>query len=755
LCSKKAQKGDEHAIHVDTSARQAPRRDEAAVGIVMDPTTSPGMNEDVRKAARIAGLRSFDTPTLEGVERRRLQLWVLTLSLLVTVALSFVFLSLWHEGGSPPWLTPRVLGAAFLVLVILFSLYAIEKELQLRRLTALLVEERVLTAALTSRVQELNTILTAAKAMNLILDLQEVLDTILGSAIELLDGNNSSIMLARGEELRTVATTAQSQARGATLRFGEGVAGRVAAAREPLLISGVLPEGSRPSPYDGTQPPTSSMSAPLIHRGELLGVLNINARSDRIYTEYDLRALSLFGEHAAGAIANAQLHEEQKLLASQNLYQAMHDALTNLPNRALFLDRVEHALTRRRPTAQLVTLLFLDLDDFKKINDSLGHAAGDDLLVAFAQRLRACLRAGDTVARFGGDEFAVLVEDTDSLGDAQLAAQRVLATLDDPFAVGGRQVWIRASIGVAVESVAGTTAEDLVRNADLAEHAAKEAGKGQIVVFEPSMHVAAIRRLDLEADLHRGVEAGELLVYYQPMFTLADRELYGLESLVRWRHPERGLLPASAFVHIAEQAGFQGSIDQWVLRQACVTSQTVALDASGSRPLLVSVNFSPGHLRDARVVDEVKQILLETAFPAERLMLEITETALAQEPDRVAVRLSDLKSLGLRIALDHFGTGASSLSNLTRFPVDAVKVDRVFIDGLAKEGGTRPLVEAIVRLARSLSIEVIAEGVEQAAQRDNLIRVGCRLGQGFFLCQPLSPDQLMSFVKGRLGAGVR
>ncbi|MGE5235329.1 MAG: putative bifunctional diguanylate cyclase/phosphodiesterase [Acidobacteriota bacterium] len=716
----------------------------------MEPINS-SHEELTRQAARIAGLRSFDTPTLEAVERRRLQLWLLTLSLLVVVALALVLITLWREQGPAVWLTPRRLQTGLLGLVVLFSAYAIEKELQLRRLTKLLVDERVLTAALTNRVHELGTILAAAKAMNLVLDLQEVLDTIVTSALELLDGHDGSIMLARGDELRTVAASGASQARGATTRVGQGVAGRVATSREPLLITGILTGAAKSSPYEpaeGAVRPVSSMSVPLTHRDELLGVLNINARPDRVYNEYDLRALGLFGEHAAGAIANAQLHEEQKLLASQSLYQAMHDTLTNLPNRGLFLDRVEHSLSRRRAGGHLIALLFLDLDDFKIVNDSFGHAAGDEVLVAFSQRLRGALRTGDTVARFGGDEFAVLVEDVGSLADARLAAERVAAALQDPFPVAGQQVRIQASIGVAVESIAGNTAEDLVRNADTAEHAAKEAGKGQIVVFEPSMHAAALGRLDLEADLRRGFQAEEFLVYYQPVFTLADRQLSGLEGLVRWRHPERGVLPASAFVPAAEQAGLQGSIDQWVLRQACVTSLTLS-GGPESQPLPVSVNISPAYLRDAGIVGEVRSVLQETAFPADRLTLEITEPALAHEPDRIVAKLSDLKSLGLRIALDDFGSSASSLSNLTRFPVDAVKIDRVFVDGLTKEGGTRPLVEAIIRIARSLSLDVIAEGVEHPAQRDVLLRLGCRFGQGYFLCQPLPTEHLFTFVRGR------
>ncbi|MEW6338641.1 MAG: putative bifunctional diguanylate cyclase/phosphodiesterase [Acidobacteriota bacterium] len=705
---------------------------------------------EVKRAAHVAGLRSFETPTLESVERRRLQLWMLTLALLLSVAVAFVALTAWSDLPRHALLTPRTLQASLLGLVVLFSAYAIEKEIQLRRLTGLLIQERVLTAALTSRVHELSGLLAATRAMNLVLDLREVLDTILRSSLELLDGKDGSIMLARGgEELRTVAAAGASPARGARQMFGEGIAGRVAALREPLLITGRIPNEQRSTPYVlAGEPPASSMSVPLLHRGTLLGVLNVNARPGKAYTEYDLRALSLFGEHAAAAIANAQLHEEQRLLASQNLYQAMHDSLTSLPNRGLFLDRVEHALVRRRRAEHRVALLFLDLDDFKRVNDSLGHAAGDEVLVAFAERLRAHLRSGDTVARFGGDEFAVLVEDVVAADDAHQTAERLTGAMEEPFAVGGHRVWLRASVGIAVEPDAGRTAEDLLRAADSALQAAKLGGKGRIVAFEPRIHAGVLTRVELERELHSAVEGGELTVHFQPVVSLASRRVVSFEALARWQHRERGMLPASVFVPLAEQAGILPRMDRVVLRQACAAFAPLLASARESAPTL-SVNVSAATLRDPRLPEDISDALQATGLRAEQLALEVCQSAVLYDVEQLSAALSRLKSLGVRLVVDDFGTGVSSISQLSRLPLDTLKVDRLLVEGLTKEASTRSLVQAIVRFAQSLSLEVVGKGIEQPDQLDELLRIGCSLGQGYFFLPPQDPATVAGYLAGR------
>ena len=722
---------------------RSPRSLHAGRAAAMTRSQAETNSKVTERAARIAGLRSFETPTLEAVEQRRLQLWVITLALLVTTVVALLIVTFWHGLQPPDWVSPIVLQSALFGTVVLFCAYAVEKELQLRRLTKLLVDERVLTAALTNRLREVTTLLEAAKAMNFVLDLERVLATILECAYELLDTRDSSIMLVHGDgELRTVSTSGNSGARGARLKFGEGVAGRVAETREPVLVTGIL-EPERWSKIEGTwRPPTSSMSVPLVHRDTLLGVLNVNAAPGRAYTRHQLRALSLFGEQAAAAVANARMYEEQRLLASQNVYQALHDLLTNLPNRALFLDRVNHALARRRPAGQSVALLFLDLDDFKLINDSLGYAAGDEVLITFADRLRTYVRSGDALARFGGDEFAVLLEDVGSAADAVAAAERILSLFGEPFAIGERRVWLRASIGIALEGLAASSAEALLRNADIAKNVAKGEGKGRIVTFEEAMHADAVERLELEVELQQALDGAQLAVHYQPIYPLPGGRPAGVEALVRWQHPTRGVLPAAAFLPLAERAGLMPQIDRWVLRRACETFPAIRAAAQASAEFVLSVNISPTHLQDAGFVDEVAATLAATAMPPANLVLEITEAAILLDSETTSVHLNRLKALGVKLALDDFGTGYSSLSHLRRFPVDIVKIDRVFVDGIITDKGASALVQAIVRMGRGLDIEVIAEGIETQAQAEALAALQCPCGQGRHLCAELPVERL-------------
>ena len=710
----------------------------------------------VERAARVAGLRSFRTPTLEAVEQRRLQLWVLTVLLLLALAVALLVLAFRPEVATPAWLTPRAAQLSLLVLISLFCVYAIEKELQLRRLTALLVAEKVLTAELTGRVGELTALLESGRAINLDLELDEVLERILRGAVDLLDGRDASIMLAQGEdELATVHAVGRSGARGARVRVGEGIAGRVAQTGEPLLIHGKLDHGDEYLDDEAIDPPAeSAMSTPLLHRGRLLGVINLNASPGRRYTEHDLRALALFGEQAAVAVANAQLFEAQRLIASQSSYRAQHDPLTRLPNRDRFLDRVRQALAYPPAGLRRPALLFLDLDDFKRINDSLGHAAGDQVLVAFAERLRAANRAGDTISRFGGDEFALLVEGVRSAEEAAMVAEGVLGVLDDPFAVGGREIALTGSMGIALSDPGGTSAEELLHSADVALHAAKERGKGGLAVFSEGMRAESVRRLDLESELRRAVERSEIEVHYQPIFALADRRVVAAEALLRWRHPDRGLLPAGAFVSFAEQIGVLRDLDLKVLSEACALGRELSGPAFRRTPPAMNVNLLPTRLDDPDIVERVAGVLSATGLEPGRLVLEITERAMIAEAGP-AGRLSRLCGLGVRLALDDFGTGYSSLSHLRRFPVYAIKIDRTFTDGLDADPAQLALVRAIVKFGHRLGLLVIAEGVERPAQVHSLRSLGCSLAQGFELCGPLPATDLLAYVaaqRGRAGA---
>jgi diguanylate cyclase (GGDEF)-like protein len=691
-------------------------------------------------AASVAELSALTAPTLAGIERRRLQLWILAAVLLVVLVVALALLTVWLRLPTPSWLTAEALLTGLVVLVLLFAAYAIDKELRLRRLTQQLLDECVLASALTNRLHEVNTLLAAAKAMKEVLDLDGVLNIILDSALELLAGHDGSIMLVHGEdELRTVCTAGTSLARGARVRFGEGVAGSVAASREPVLITGALERDARHLVVQGARVPSSAISLPLVHHDALLGVLNINAAGGRTFTEHDLRALALFGDHAAGAIANARLFEEQRLLASQNLFQALHDPLTSLPNRVLLIDRLERALARRHRAGRTIGLLFLDIDDFKAVNDRFGHAGGDELLVAFAGRLRACLRAGDTVARFGGDEFAILVDELSSPRDAVITAERLLRQLAQPFAIADSEVALSASIGVAVEGAGGASAAELLRNADAAKGEAKQAGKGRVTEFRDRMQADGLKVLDLEVDLRGALERGEICGHFQPVVELRTGRVVAYEALARWHHPKRGLLPAASFIPLAASLGLLGAVDRKVLHQTCLAARALAARLSPGDAVPVHFNLALSRLREAGVVPEIAGILAESGVTGGQLVFEIAEEAVLRDSAGISARLADLKGLGVRLALDGFGTRYASLSQLQHFPFDTVKIDRVFIDGLGHDRAAHSLVQAIVRLADSLAIAVIAEGIERKAQADALLQLGCRYGQGWLLgaVQPL------------------
>jgi diguanylate cyclase (GGDEF)-like protein len=424
----------------------------------------------IRSAARIVGLRHVDMPSLESVERRRLQLWLVMAVVLLGVSIAMAVLAVADPTSIHPWIDRRILGPGVVLLMAGFSAYAFEKEVHLRKLTRLLVDERVLSSALTNRVRELHVLLEAGKAVNSVLDLSQVLDRILAAATELLDADGGSIMLSEADHLVVVATSGIAAPAGAVVAVGESIAGEVARTREPLLVNGTVSADDFPGLRSERSAPNSAMSVPLVHRGELVGVLNVRAPGDRPYTEYDLRPLGLFAEQAAAAVANARLYRAAR-------DRALHDPLTGLANRALFVDHLDTALRRRERHGGDVAVLFVDLDGFKAVNDGLGHLTGDALLVDVAGRLRSCCRASDVVARFGGDEFAVLLDDLDDgVGPTDIAT-RVVDELMLPFTIDGNaaDVGLGASVGVAIAR-ADEDSNALLRRADRAMYGAKERG---------------------------------------------------------------------------------------------------------------------------------------------------------------------------------------------------------------------------------------------------------------------------------------
>ena len=450
-----------------------------------------------------------------------------------------------------------------------------------------------------------------------------------------------------------------------------------------------------------------------------------------------------------GIVVNYRDITERQTLEDQLRHQAFHDALTGLPNRALFLDRLEHARSRIRGGQPRLAVVFLDLDDFKAVNDNLGHAAGDELLVQVASRIRLSLRDGDTAARMGGDEFAILLEDAPKTVGPD-AAQRVVEALRRPFAIGSQQLFVRASAGIALQTSSGETADELIRNADVAMYIAKQQGKDRLIVFSATVHDATIERLQLRTDLTVALEHGEFTIDYQPLVDLETGEIRGVEALVRWQHPRRGLIGPSEFIPLAEENGEIVAIGRWVLQQACVQAQAWRRFAPDDG-LSMAVNLSGRQIEDPALVADVAAALSESGLPPHLLTLEITESVLMADVEATTTTLRALKDLGVRLAIDDFGTGYSSLSYLRRFPVDILKIDRSFVATLNASDTDTALVRSILSLGQTLELETIAEGIEEAAQLDQLQKLGASLGQGFYFARPLDPSALTALLERRMG----
>jgi diguanylate cyclase (GGDEF)-like protein/PAS domain S-box-containing protein len=453
-----------------------------------------------------------------------------------------------------------------------------------------------------------------------------------------------------------------------------------------------------------------------------------------------------------GLVLNMRDVTERKSLERQLRYQALHDPLTKLANRTRFADRLEHALLRSARTGHRVAVLFMDLDNFKGVNDSLGHTAGDKLLTGVAERAQSCLRPGDTIARLGGDEFAILIDDVETEDAATRVADRLFASMDVPFVLEGKELLVRASVGIALSGGTDTTvdADSLLRDADVAMYVAKSRGKARYEVFDVGMKVSLTERLELLADLQRGVEREEFVLQYQPIFLIESGTLYGLEALVRWRHPRRGMIAPNDFISLAEESGAIIGLGRWILREACRQASAWLHEYPDNPDWTISVNVSVKQLQHLAFVDEVRKALEDTGLAAERLVLEITESVMMQDVPAMMQRLHALKALGLRLAIDDFGTGYSSLSYLREFPFDLLKIDKAFIDDVGQSPDNRDLTSAIIELGKTLHLDLIAEGIERHEQVQRLNSLDCGLGQGFFFAQPLDgPAVVQLLTRGR------
>jgi diguanylate cyclase (GGDEF)-like protein len=426
-------------------------------------------------------------------------------------------------------------------------------------------------------------------------------------------------------------------------------------------------------------------------------------------------------------------------------YQALHDSLTGLPNRLLLLDHLELALRRADAVASQVAVLFVDIDRFKLINDSLGHGAGDRVLIETAQTLEAAVRGGDTVGRFGGDEFAVVCDGVDGEHDLDRLAEDVARALAEPLTISGREVFISASIGIALSDAGGANnPEDLVRSAEVALDRAKEKGGSRWELYDDDMQRRALRRLETEHDLYRAIERDELRVLYQPQVRCADGVLTGVEALVRWEHPKRGLIGPQEFVPLAEENGMIAQIGAWVLEQACRQAHDWHGEREGD-PLKVSVNLSVLQLMQPDLVDAVTGVLSDAALDPSELCLEVTETTMMSDPASTLSTLIELKRLGVKVGIDDFGTGYSSLGYLSRLPIDLLKIDRSFIVELDQPENAR-IVSALISLSHALGLTVVAEGVEHPEHVTSLTALGCDVAQGYLFGKALPPAEISGFL---------
>ena len=507
----------------------------------------------------------------------------------------------------------------------------------------------------------------------------------------------------------------------------------------------------------------SILITPLLYQKAYLGGISLHqCDQERTWSENEMSLVKAIADQCAIAIHQSELYQnaqtelmERKKMEAQLRHDAFHDALTDLPNRSLFLDRLNHALqlSQRRSHSNSENLpeqfavLFLDLDRFKVVNDSLGHLAGDQLLKMVATRLVKCLRGGDTVARLGGDEFVMLLEEIQDINDVIDVAQRIQESLKIPMLIDGNEIFISTSIGIALNSAEYTQPDQLLRDADTAMYRAKELGRQRYEIFNPAMHTEALKKLRLENDLRRAIERQELRVHYQPIVCLKSRQILGFEALVRWQHPDQGLISPSEFIPLAEDTGLIGAIDFWVLEKACSQLRIWQDQFAVAETLTVSVNLSGRQFTKPDLISQIEQVLKKTNLSNTNLKIEVTESILIEKTSLATQILSELKERNIQICIDDFGTGYSSLSYLHRFPIHTLKIDQSFIARLNNNSEDGEIVKAIIVLGINLSLNVIAEGIETAEQLNFLEANNCHAGQGYYLFKPMEANAVTNLLK--------
>jgi diguanylate cyclase (GGDEF)-like protein len=619
-------------------------------------------------------------------------------------------------------------GMASVLGLALRSLRTLQVERTLRTEREQEASERLqLLDTLGRRQRLLESLLTIQRAISHRAPSQTVLDAVTAGAAQLLNNAFVALVIVSPLDGRHSIVSSSGLATAAD-RYRSLI---MAAAADSVTIDGLVTRASA----HGADLRCTALAAPVHIEGNTTGSLVTVALSGAEDVDDRRHTLAAFAEQASVALTDARTVEA--------MHDAYRDSLTGLPHRALFLDRLNHALLTATRLGTDVTVLFIDLDRFKDVNDSLGHAAGDELLAWFADRIREALRGDDTAARLGGDEFAILLERTAGDDAGRRVARRLADALLEPVWLAGREVFAFASIGIASSDLTTRTADDLLRNADVAMYRAKRNGGRAALVYDSSMHSETIDGLALGGDLYHAIARGELRLQYQPVVDLATGAGVAVEALARWDHPTRGLIPPNVFIPLAERNGVIVEIGEWVLRRSCAAA--AAWRASSLPELRISVNVSARQLDDPAFAELVASVLADTGLPASALMLEVTESVLMRDPQRAVQLLGPLKALGVRLAIDDFGTGYSSLASLQHFPADQLKIDKAFIDTIEASVEGSAIVRTVVELARTLHMQTVAEGIETLQQWVNLSELSCDLGQGYYFARPLNPDAVPAF----------
>ena len=582
--------------------------------------------------------------------------------------------------------------------------------------------------------------------------LPEVLDAIVEGARDLLGDEVVGLRLVDRDDpgyAYLVSSTGVSHAVVATTKrssLSVGAGGRAIVEDRVVILNDYQTADLAMNEFVGDQL-QSAIAVPIHENGRAVGSITVATHSTgRVYTDTDREMLTALADQASVALNDAKAADQMRHLA-------YHDALTGLPNRLLFFEHLVRAVANANRSGTSTAVLYLDLDRFKLVNDSLGHNVGDMLLEAAAKRLRASLRTADLAARLGGDEFAVLAENTSADG-ATLLAGRICEAFANPFSIGGHELTVSASVGVVVDDAGHTDADGLLRNADLAMYRAKVDGFGRHAMYEPNMHAVASDRAHLEGNLRRAVQLDQFEVHYQPIVWLATGKVLGVEALVRWRREDGVLVSPAEFIPVAEEMGLIVAIGRMVMD----TSMRQVREWQDTQPdewsLNLSINLSARQLYEPDVVSEILEALTATGFDPTHLTLEITETALMHDTTTVSTRLEELRTAGARIALDDFGTGYSSLSYLRNFPIDVLKVDKSFIDDIATSSERANLARGIIELGRTMHLDIVAEGIEDPLQVVELLRLHCSMGQGFHFARPLPADELGRYLQAQHGTRV-